>query len=269
MKRLRILVTNDDGIHAPGLLALKQALEPLGDVFVLAPERPRSATGHAVTLHKPLRIDEVKLADGTRAWASNGTPTDCVTLAYDVLMDQRADVAVAGINDGANLGWDITYSGTVMAALEAAILGVPALAVSVATDGAAVRTYEPAGEVARSVATKLAERGSTGFALVNINVPNLETTAIKGVRVTYQGRREYTDRTVTRTDPRDRPYYWISGELKDDPRENGSDISAVRAGLISVTPIEIDMTARAMMPLIESWFPAERTGPNEGSSPNA
>ncbi len=260
MNRLRILVTNDDGIFAPGLLALKQALQPLGDVFVLAPERPRSATGHAVTLHKPLRIHEVELADGSRAWASNGTPTDCVTLAFDVLMEQQADVAVAGINDGANLGWDITYSGTVMAALEAAILGIPALAVSVATDGAPVLTFEPAGVLARSLAERLAAHGPVEASLINVNVPNLPTGAIKGTRVTQQGRREYTDRTVTRTDPRDKPYYWISGMLKDDPRENGSDISAVRSGYISVTPIEIDMTAHAMMPTVESWFPTSADG---------
>ena len=255
MSRLRILVTNDDGIYAPGLLALKQALDSLGDVFVLAPERPRSATGHAVTLHKPHRIFETRLADGSRAWASNGTPTDCVTLAFDVLMEQRADIAVAGINDGANLGWDITYSGTVMAALEAAILGIPSLAVSVATDGAPVLTFEPAALVARRLAENLGGLHHCGVSLLNVNLPNLQFSAIRGMKVTHQGRREYTDRTVTRMDPRDKPYYWISGALKDDPKENGSDISAVRAGYVSVTPIDIDMTAHAWIPTVEAWLP--------------
>jgi 5'-nucleotidase len=255
VKRLRILVTNDDGIQAPGLAALKRALEPMGDVFVLAPEGPRSATGHAVTLHKPLRIYEAALADGTEAWACSGTPTDCVTLAYDVLMEQRADIAVAGINDGANLGWDITYSGTVMAAMEAAILGIPAIAVSVATDGGRVRTFDPAGAIARTVAERIIAEKPDPFTLINVNVPNREQNEICGVCVTHQGRREYADRTVTRTDPRDRPYYWISGVLKDDPREDGSDISAIRRGFISVTPLEIDMTAHALLPKLAAWWP--------------
>lgn len=254
MRNLRVLLTNDDGVHAPGLLALKKALADLGEVFVLAPDGPRSATGHAVTLHKPLRINETVLADGSRAWACNGTPTDCVTLAFDVLMKQKADVALAGINDGANLGWDITYSGTVMAALEASILGIPAIAVSIANNGEPTRTFDPAAAIARQVAERVVVSPPSEFTLVNINVPNLDEADIRGVAVTHQGKREYTDRTVTRMDPRDRPYYWISGALKDDPRENGSDISAIRRGMISVTPLDIDMTATHLLGKLAQWW---------------
>jgi len=255
VRPLRILLTNDDGVHAPGLVALKCALEPLGQVFVVAPERPRSATGHAVTLHKPLRLDETRLADGSQAWASNGTPTDCVTLAYDVIMEREADLALAGINDGANLGWDITYSGTVMAALEAAILGMPAIAVSLVTDGEPIRSFDRAGAMARSVAERIAASRPAEFALININVPNVDDSEIAGVLVTHQGKREYTDRTVTMTDPRRRPYYWISGVLKDDQTSNGSDIGAIRRKFISVTPIGIDMTDREQMPKLAAWWP--------------
>lgn len=252
--RPRILLTNDDGIHAPGLLALKRALEALGDVFVVAPERPRSAIGHAVTLHKPLRLTEVRLADGSQAWASNGTPTDCVSLAYDVVMERRVDLAFAGINEGANLGWDITYSGTVMGALEAAILGVPTVAVSVAGEQGAVRYYEPAANFAHEAACKVWERGLPRFTLLNVNVPDVPASSIRGVRVTTQGRREYTDRIVVRKDPRGLPYYWLSGTLKDDHSDGSSDIAAIREGFISVTPIEIDMTATELLPVLEEWW---------------
>lgn len=254
MGRLRILLTNDDGIGAPGLLALKRALDPLGEVFAVAPERPRSAIGHAVTLHKPLRLLEVTLEDGSRAWSSNGTPSDCVSLAYDVVMERQADIAFAGINDGANLGWDITYSGTVMAAMESAILGIPSVAVSVATNGGPAAHYGPAAAFAATLAEKVIGEGLDSPTLLNVNVPDGEEHEIVGVAVTRQGRREYTDRIVVRNDPRDKPYYWLSGILKDDPSDDGSDISAVRDRRISVTPIGIDMTAGEMMQRLRRWW---------------
>ena len=230
-------------------------LREIGEVFVVAPERPRSAIGHAVTLHKPLRLSEVTLGDGIRAWASNGTPTDCVSLAYEVVMECRADLAFAGINDGANLGWDITYSGTVMGALEAAILGIPTVAISVTGENGSSKHYEPAARFAQEAARKVLEEGLPPFTLLNVNVPDLPDRELRGVRVTTQGRREYTDRIVVREDPRGQRYYWLSGKLKDDDGDEGSDIVAVRSGYISVTPIEIDMTATGLLPTIRAWWP--------------
>src|ERR1051325_3006401 len=155
---MRILLANDDGIHAPGIHAVKAAREELGEVFVVAPERPRSAAGHAITLHKPLRITETTLNDGTAAWAVSGTPTDCTTLGFDVIMEQKADLVFSGINAGPNLGWDVTYSGTVAAAIEGAILGYPAFAISVAGEGG-VSDFAPAAAFARRLAEQIRDRG--------------------------------------------------------------------------------------------------------------
>src|SRR5437773_8203092 len=162
---MRILLTNDDGINAPGIHALKRAIEPLGEIFMVAPERPRSASGHAITLHKPLRIDEVQLPDGTQGWASNGTPSDCVTLGFDVVMDGRVDLVFSGINAGPNLGWDLTYSGTVSAAMEGAILGVPSIAVSVAGERGPYDFALAAG-FARRLAEAVTEHGMEKWTLL-------------------------------------------------------------------------------------------------------
>lgn len=251
-------MTNDDGIHSRGLLALRQSLSAVGEVFVVAPERPRSAIGHAVTLHKPLRLNEVELEDGSRAWASNGTPTDCVSLAYDVVMQREVDLAFAGINEGANLGWDITYSGTVMGALESAILGIPSVAISVASENGKSQYLAPAAAFAAEIAVKVLENGLPPFTLLNVNVPDLPADRLCGVAVTTQGRREYTDRIVVRQDPRGVAYYWLSGTLKDDHADDDSDIAAVRRGCVAVTPIEVDMTATDLLPALRGWWPAGR-----------
>jgi 5'-nucleotidase len=255
---MRILITNDDGIDAPGLAALRAALAPLGEVQVVAPERPRSACGHSVTLHKPLRLTESRLSDGAPGWASNGMPTDCVSLGYDVLFGGRVDLVVCGINDGANLGWDITYSGTVMAAMEGVILGVPAIAVSVATETGGWRDYAGAAAVARYAAEMVLAHGLPPGSLLNINVPPAPAEEFRGVRITRQGRREYVDRIETRDDPTSRPYYWLKGRLKDDPGDEDSDVRAIRDRYISVTPIQLDMTATHLMDGIRQWWRAAR-----------
>src|SRR5579862_6787012 len=237
---MRILVTNDDGIQAPGLLALKLALEPLGQVFVVAPERPRSAAGHAITLHKPLRISEATLADGSQGWAVSGTPTDCATLGFDVVMEGRADIVFSGINDGPNLGWDVTYSGTVSAAIEAAILGVPAIAVSLAAESGPF-DFGPAADFARRLAEQTSEHGLPEYTLLNVNVPAVPSGQIRGVSITRQGRRQYVDRFDQRVDPWGRKYYWLHGSLREDTQQPDSDVHAVLENRISVTPIQLDM----------------------------
>ena len=249
---MRILLTNDDGIQAPGILALKKELDKIGDVFVIAPERPRSASGHAITLHKPLRIPGVILPDGSVGYACSGTPTDCVTLGWEVVLDSRVDLVVSGINAGPNLGWDVTYSGTVSAAMEGAILGAPAIAVSVAGEREPF-DFQPAARFTRQVAEMVMERGMEAYSLLNINVPAIPENEIEGVAVTHQGHRQYVDRIDKRTDPFGRDYYWLCGSIKDEIAVALSDVHAVKQKKISVTPIHLDLTANHLLSYLETW----------------
>jgi 5'-nucleotidase len=251
---MRILVTNDDGVQADGLFALKQALSQVGEVTVVAPERQKSASGHAITLHKPLRMSPVHLRDGSAALASNGTPSDCATLGILEAMEGRCDLVVSGINHGPNLGWDVHYSGTVSAAIEASVIGVPSIAISVASWDAEI-LWETAAEFAAKVAAWLPAHPLSPFTILNVNVPNLLASQIKGVAVTTQGRRQYVDRVERRADPLGRPYYWLGGSLAEEAAgaETGSDVRAVADGKISLTPIHFDMTAHAALGLLTEW----------------
>jgi len=252
---LNILVTNDDGVFAPGLLALKIALEHAGHrVTVCAPDRPRSASGHAITLHKPLRLKQVALADGTVGWAGSGTPADCVTLGVlDVLDGTTVDIVVSGINHGPNLGWDVTYSGTVSAAMEAVINGTPAVAVSVASYDEKIH-WEPVAEfVAATLVPRVAEHGLPPATLLNVNAPNLSQAELRGVRVASQGDRQYVDRLEKRIDPSGRAYYWLGGRLHDTDTAEGTDTRSVGEGYISVTPIQLDMTAHGLLRDLRGW----------------
>jgi len=229
---MHILVTNDDGVNAPGLLALAQALRELGDITVLAPDHNWSASGHVKTLDRPLRVKDAVLADGTRALSSDGAPSDCVALALLGLLPEPVDLVVLGINGGPNLGHDLTYSGTVTAAMEAAIWGIPAVAVSLdtppLTEGAL--DYSAAGRYAQKVAANVIANGLPKGVLLSVNVPYLPYDQIRGVRVTRQGLRIYRDALVKRSDPRGRPYYWIGGDAPSGVPENGTDIGAVSEG---------------------------------------
>lgn len=250
---LRILVTNDDGIHAPGIFALKQALDAAGHtVTVCAPDRPRSASGHAITLHKPLRISEVPLRDGTIGYAGSGTPADCVTLGVLDVLQNDVDLVVSGINHGPNVGWDVTYSGTVSAAMEAVIIGVPAFAVSVASYAKEIH-WAGAAHFAARLASRLAAHRLPPATLLNVNAPDLPEGEIRGVRVTTQGDRQYVDRVDKRHDPLGRPYYWLGGKIHDKEAAEGTDVKAVGQGYISVTPIHLDLTAHAFLPDLRSW----------------
>lgn len=255
---LRILVTNDDGIHAPGIFALKKALDQAGHhVTVCAPDRPRSASGHAITLHKPLRMKQVALEDGSLGHAASGTPADCVTLGVLDILQSAVDLVVSGINHGPNLGWDVTYSGTVSAAMEAIIIGVPAIAVSVASYADEIHWDGAAHFVARRLAPAVARHGLPPATLLNVNAPDLPESEIKGVRVTTQGDRQYVDRLEKRHDPLGRPYFWLGGKIHDKEAAAGTDTKAVGEGFISVTPIHLDLTAHALLPVLKNNWSLE------------
>ncbi len=247
-----ILITNDDGVHAPGILALKQSLSVLGDVVVVAPDRSRSACGHGITLHKPLRVHKVRLADGDTAYSSSGLPTDCVHIGVMQMCGRRPDLVVSGINLGANLGWELTYSGTVAGAMEGAAFGIPSFAISVTTyeDG---DIYEPAARFARFIGTQLLERGLPDGIFLNVNVPAVPAEDIREVCLTRLGIRRYPGRVETRTDPMGRSYYWLGGDLPTDGLEEGTDVLAISQGKLSVTPVHLDLTAHAALGEVARW----------------
>jgi 5'-nucleotidase len=252
---MHILVTNDDGVQAPGLLALVQAMQPLGKVSVLAPDHNWSASGHVKTLHRPLRVKETLLADGTQAMASDGAPSDCVALGLLGLVDQPVDLVVSGFNPYANLSHDVTYSGTVTAAMEAAIVDIPAIAFSV--DGpytpATAERFTTAILIARQVVEVVIQRGLPGGVLFNVNIPFLPLKEIQGICITRQGMRIYRDALIKREDPFGHPYYWIGGEMPTGVKEEGTDIGALADGYVSITPLQLDMTAHAMIHSLEKW----------------
>ncbi|KAF0110546.1 MAG: 5'-nucleotidase [Chloroflexi bacterium] len=252
---MHILVTNDDGVFAAGLLALVQEMRKLGEVTVLAPDRNWSASGHVKTLNRPLRAKPVTLSDGTPALASDGAPSDCVALALMGVVEKPIDLVVSGINPNANIGHDVTYSGTVTAAMEAAIAGVQAIAVSLDAPEyhSGILNYSTAAIAARKIAETLQEHELQPNTLLNVNVPYLTEDEIKGYRVTRQGMRIYRDELIRREDPRGKPYYWIGGEAPTGVPESGTDFGDLAAGYVSITPIQLDLTAYHLLEEIGRW----------------
>lgn len=251
-KRLRILVSNDDGIFAPGLLALAQAMREFGDVTVIGPEENQSANGHRKTLTKPLRVNTVKLADGTEAFSTDGAPADCVALALLGLVP-GVDIVVSGINRGANLGQDLTYSGTLAAAFEGTIHRKPSVAFSL-DNRSHEADYSAAAEIAKRVVRQVLKHRLPAMTLLSVNVPNLPLEKIKGLHITRQGTSIYHDELLARLDPEDRPYYWIGGKAPTgDITLESSDIWAVHQGYVSITPVRLDMTAHDWMDTIKLW----------------
>lgn len=253
---MHILVTNDDGVFAPGLLALASELRALGKVSILAPDRNWSASGHVKTLDRPLRVKEVRLTDESQAFACDGAPSDCVALASLGFFPDKIDYVVSGINPNANIGHDVTYSGTVTAAMEAVISGIPGLAVSLDSPEYAPggQTFEPAARAARNILALADDHGFPPGILININVPGLPEDQIKGIQITRQGLRIYRDELVKRLDPRGKPYYWIGGDAPSGVPDEGTDFGALAQGYVSITPLQLDLTAVQAIPVIQSWF---------------
>jgi len=243
---LLILVTNDDGVHSPGLTVLARSLAELGRVVVVAPDRERSAVGHALTLHAPLRAEEIR----PDVFAVDGTPTDCVNLGIHGLLAEKPRLVVSGINRGGNLGDDITYSGTVAAAMEATLMGVPAFAVSLEGERFREEDFGPAGILARKLGAVLLEKGLPLDTFLNVNVP---AGCPRGVRLTQQGKRRFTDLVVEKLDPRGRKYYWIGGGEIGFHDVPGSDFHAVHRSFISITPLHLNLTNHRAFTLLDKW----------------
>ena len=253
---MHILVTNDDGVRSPGLLALAQAVQPFGIVSVLAPERNWTAGGHVKTLHRPLRVRQVTLDDGSPALTTDGAPSDCVVMATLGLLEEEVDLVVSGINTTGNLGHDITYSGTVTAAMEAVISGIPGIAFSLATPNdyaPGELDFGPAGQIARHIVETALEHGLSDDLLLNVNVPYGPVEEMEGITVTRQGLRVYRDALDRRLDPRGRPYYWIGGEHPTGVPDEGTDIGAVDGGYVSITPLQLDLTAYSKLDALQEW----------------
>jgi 5'-nucleotidase len=252
---MHILVTNDDGVQAPGLLSLAQAMRHLGQVTIFAPDRNWSASGHVKTMDRPLRAREVLMADGSPALATDGAPSDSVALALLGVVKEKIDLVVSGINPHENIGHDVTYSGTVTAAMEAVIGGVPGIAFSLHSpeDFHGVLDYSVASHVAKRVVEMVMRERLPEGVLLNVNVPYLKEDEIKGFMITRQGLRLYRDALDARKDPRGRPYYWIGGEFPLAVDEEGTDFGALNAGYVSITPLQLDLTARLAMPTLQEW----------------
>lgn len=248
-----ILVTNDDGFQSAGLMALRAALSEAGEVVVVAPDRNWSAAGHYRKLFDPLRAWEGELPDGSPALICDGTPADCVALAVMGLLPRRPDLVVSGINLGANLGTDLLYSGTVAAAMEGLVFGVPGIAVSQLRAKEQPWDFRAAQAAVLRLVRRAAEHPLPGGILLNMNVPARPPEEVRGIRVARLGRRSYKDELIVRHDPRGRPYYWIDGAEPEDHGDDGTDVAAVAEGYVSLTPAHMDLTSHRWLEELQSW----------------
>lgn len=244
--KTRILISNDDGITSPGIAALEKSLSEIGEVIVVAPDRDQSAASHALSLHRPLRAERIS----HNKYSIDGTPTDCINLAVNGLIGgKRPDLVVSGINKGANVGEDVTYSGTVSAAMEGTLLRIPSVALSVM--GKRDFMFDSAAAYAKTVAGFVLENGLPENTLLNVNVPNLPADKIKGIKITRQGKRHYNEPIIKNKDPRGKNYYWIGGDELDFIESPGSDIVSVMEGYISITPINLDFTDHSYLETLD------------------
>jgi len=248
---MRILLSNDDGIYAEGIMALHRAVRDLGEVVVVAPHAEQSAVGHAITISDPIKIKTIRRENGFEGYAVVGTPADCVKLAVSVLLDKPPDLVISGINLGPNAGISVIYSGTVSAATEGTILGIPSMAVSV--DTLVDPLWETAERVARRLAQEILKRGLPPGTLLNVNVPNRPVSDLKGFAVTRMGRSRFVEVFHQRVTPRGDTYYWLDGELHQLGDIDGTDFQALDQGYVSLTPIGFDLTSHAFLPELRQW----------------
>ncbi len=246
-RTLEILVTNDDGIRSEGIVVLAKALQDIGTVFVIAPDSEKSAIAHSLTLHRPLRVEKIK----KNFFAIDGTPADCVHLGVHAILPRKPDLLVSGINKGENVGNDITYSGTVSAACEGTLLGIPSFAISLASRSHF--KFQTAARFAVRVAHYIVKNGLPKDVFLNVNVPNLESRKKECYKVTRQGRYTHGNAVVEKVDPRGKKYYWIGGGTMVFEKRGSSDFEALSKGFISITPLHIDLTDTASIRELKRW----------------
>ena len=255
MSQPKILISNDDGIFAPGIYALWEAMREIGDTIIVAPDTEKSAVGHAITLTDPLRVVPVHRSGGFEGLAVSGTPSDCTKIAIKSIMDEKPDLLISGINSGANIGTNLIYSGTISAATEGTMLGIPSIAISL--DSYRSDNYSVAKQTAIDIATNVLSNGIPNGTLLNVNVPYCLPDEIKGVKITRQGNQYFKDEFDKRTDPRGRTYYWMKGIIIDKDEELEFDGKAVRENYISITPIQFNMTHESYMDELRERFENE------------
>ncbi len=250
---MRILVSNDDGISSKGIYSLAKSLQSLGEVYVVAPENNQSAISHAITMHQPLRAKKIKFFDtDIDAWWVSGTPADCVKLGIETLVKVRPDIVVSGINKGENLGTDVLYSGTVSAAIEGCVFGIPSIAFSY--EDFYEEDFTVAGQVALKVTKYAIDKGIPKRTVLNVNIPKCASLEeIKDIKVTKLGIKVYKNNFEERTDPRGNSYYWLTGDLEDLGIQSDTDIDAVKNKYVSLTPINIDMTHYGLLDSVKEW----------------
>lgn len=248
---MHILLSNDDGIYAPGLMALFEAVRDLGVVHVVAPSGEQSAVGHAITLSDPIKTKKIFRNGNFFGHAVGGTPADCVKLAACALLEQRPDLVISGINLGPNAGISVLYSGTVSAATEGTILGIPSMAISINTFKDPL--WATAAQVARHLVKVIGRNGLPPRTLLNVNVPNLPLGQVRGFTVTRMGESRFVETFDRRTDPRGNVYYWMDGALEQSGETEGSDLDALQRGYVSLTPIWFDLTNHSALPVLQQW----------------
>jgi 5'-nucleotidase len=252
---MRILISNDDGIHATGIRTLAERLAFEHEVYIIAPDRERSAAGHSLTLHKPLRVEHIEVGfDIAGAWETTGTPGDCIKIGCSIILEKKPDLIISGINHGPNLGADVLYSGTVSAAMEGAVLGYPSIAVSLSTGCCQPADFIHAADFVVDFVSKTRDLSFPKKTILNINIPSIAASDVTGVQITRLGTRMYTDSYEKRIDPRGKVYYWLAGEIIDSIEEDGTDIMAIRNNKISITPVTFEMTHKSVMPELEKAF---------------
>lgn len=258
--RMKLLISNDDGVYALGIRTLANTLAEAGhEVTVVCPDRERSATGHGLTLHQPIRAEKIESVfhPAVNVWACSGTPSDCVKLAIWALLDSPPDLVLSGINHGSNLGTDVLYSGTVSAAMEGVIEGIPSIAFSLTSFSS--QEFQPAADFAAVLVRQLEKHPLPELTLLNVNVPAIDRNEIRGALVTRQGVRRYTDVFEKRVDPRGKIYYWLAGELLEDiedpdvPDEAPTDVQAIRENYITITPLHYNLTSPSGLKMTQEW----------------
>ncbi len=247
-----ILITNDDSIYAPGIKALTEAVKDLGRVVVVAPDKPQSGMGHAITIGQPLRLQKVFLMDGVEAYTSNGTPVDCVKLAVDKILHRKPDICLSGINHGANHSINVIYSGTMSAAMEAAIENIPSAGFSL-LDFSMEADFSAAKNVARKIAIQMLAKKKEKNLLLNVNIPAVPESLIKGIKICRQANAKYEEDFIERTDPHGKMYYWLTGEFVNFDKGKDTDVWALQNHYVSVVPVEFDFTNYALKEKLEKW----------------